>query len=148
MPPFLTRSTPEEMLGVGTACPAPCPALRRGATSWSASSATAWWVSCVAAIVQVAAAIRGDFPAHVPPSRLACSGGSGEGSWRLEPALVEELAATRDRIWYVRSSVPLEGTVTVAGAKNTITKLMIAACLADGACKSAPPTPNQNLCPS
>ena len=52
---------------------------------------------------------------------------------RLEAALVDELAAMRDRAWYVRSSVPLEGTVTVAGAKNSTTKLMIAACLAEGA---------------
>ena len=52
---------------------------------------------------------------------------------RLESALADDLAAMRDRVWYVRSSVPLEGTVTVAGAKNSTTKLMIAACLADGA---------------
>lgn len=47
--------------------------------------------------------------------------------------MVNELAATRRRVWYVRSSVALEGTVAVAGAKNTTTKLMIAACLAEGA---------------
>ena len=47
--------------------------------------------------------------------------------------MVDALAATRRRAWYVRSSVPLEGTVSVAGAKNSATKLMIAACLAGGA---------------
>ena len=52
---------------------------------------------------------------------------------RLEAALADDLAAMRGRAWYVRSSVPLEGTVTVAGAKNSTTKLMIAACLAEGA---------------
>ncbi len=52
---------------------------------------------------------------------------------RLESALAGDLASMRDRVWHVRSSVPLEGAVTVAGAKNTITKLMIAACMADGA---------------
>ena len=36
-------------------------------------------------------------------------------------------------MWYVSSGAMLEGTVAVAGAKNTATKLMIAACLADGA---------------
>ena len=46
--------------------------------------------------------------------------------------MVSELAAVRDRGWYVQSSVPLEGTVLVAGSKNSTTKLMIAACLADG----------------
>ena len=45
--------------------------------------------------------------------------------------MVDELAATRHRAWHVRSSVPLEGTVQVAGAKNSTTKLMIAACLAE-----------------
>ena len=68
-------------------------------------------------------------------SPAPAAGGSGEGPGRLESALVEELAATRDSIWHVRSSVPLEGTVTVAGAKNTVTKLMIAACLSDGVCE-------------
>ena len=47
--------------------------------------------------------------------------------------MVNELAAAGDRVWYVRSGASLEGTVEVAGAKNTATKLMIAACLADGA---------------
>ena len=47
--------------------------------------------------------------------------------------MVDELAAAGDRVWYVRSGAALEGTVAVAGAKNTATKLMIAACLADGA---------------
>ena len=47
--------------------------------------------------------------------------------------MVDELEQMKRRAWYVRSSVPLEGTVTVAGAKNSTTKLMIAACLADGA---------------
>ena len=51
--------------------------------------------------------------------------------------MVDELAAVRRRAWYVRSSVPLEGTVVVAGAKNTTTKLMIAACLAEGASEFA-----------
>ena len=51
---------------------------------------------------------------------------------RLEAALVEGLAETRRRAWLVRSSLPLEGTVEVAGAKNSITKLMIASCLAPG----------------
>ena len=46
--------------------------------------------------------------------------------------MVDELAATRHRAWYVRSSVSLEGTVSVAGAKNSTTRLMIAACLAEG----------------
>ena len=46
--------------------------------------------------------------------------------------MVSELAAVRDRGWYVQSSVPLEGTVLVAGSKNSTTKLMIAACRADG----------------
>ena len=46
--------------------------------------------------------------------------------------MVCELAETRHRAWYVRSGVPLEGTVSVAGAKNSTTKLMIAACLAKG----------------
>lgn len=46
--------------------------------------------------------------------------------------MVSELARGRRRAWYVRSGEPLEGTVTVAGAKNTTTKLMIAACLAEG----------------
>ena len=52
---------------------------------------------------------------------------------RLESALANELAAAGDRMWYVRAGATLEGTVAVAGAKNTATKLMIAACLADGA---------------
>lgn len=47
--------------------------------------------------------------------------------------MVDELEQMKRRAWYVRSSVPLEGTVMVAGAKNSTTKLMIAACLADGA---------------
>ena len=47
--------------------------------------------------------------------------------------MVDQLAAVAHRAWHVRSSVPLEGTVSVAGAKNSTTKLMIAACLADGA---------------
>lgn len=47
--------------------------------------------------------------------------------------MVNELAAAGDRVWYVRSGAVLEGTVAAAGAKNTATKLMIAACLADGA---------------
>ena len=51
---------------------------------------------------------------------------------RLETAVVRELAETRRRAWHVRSGVALEGTVAVAGAKNSTTKLMIAACLAEG----------------
>ncbi len=51
---------------------------------------------------------------------------------RLEAAMVDELAKTRRRAWLVRASLPLEGTVEVAGAKNTITKLMIASCLTSG----------------
>ena len=47
--------------------------------------------------------------------------------------MVNELASTRRRAWHVRPSVALEGTVPVAGAKNAATKLMIAACLAEGA---------------
>lgn len=46
--------------------------------------------------------------------------------------MVHDLAQTRRRAWLVRSSRPLEGEVAVAGAKNTITKLMIASCLASG----------------
>ena len=49
--------------------------------------------------------------------------------------MVNELAAAGERVWYVRSGATLEGTVAVAGAKNTATKLMIAACLADDASK-------------
>ena len=51
--------------------------------------------------------------------------------------MVNELAELRRRAWYVRSSVPLEGAVVIAGAKNSTTKLMIAACLADGASELA-----------
>ena len=47
--------------------------------------------------------------------------------------MVDDLAAMRDRAWHVRTSVPLEGTVIVSGAKNSTTKLMIASCLAEGA---------------
>ena len=47
--------------------------------------------------------------------------------------MVDQLAAVAHRAWHVRSSVPLEGTVSVAGTKNSTTKLMIAACLAEGA---------------
>ena len=47
--------------------------------------------------------------------------------------MVNSLAAAGDRVWCVRSGAALEGTVATAGAKNTTTKLMIAACLADGA---------------
>ena len=47
--------------------------------------------------------------------------------------MLNELAAAGDRVWYVRSGTALEGTVAVAGAKNSTTKLMIAACLANGA---------------
>ena len=60
-------------------------------------------------------------------------GGVSEPVARLEAAMVDELATAGERVWYVRSGAALEGTVVVAGAKNTATKLMIAACLADGA---------------
>ena len=43
---------------------------------------------------------------------------SGPVSARLEAAMVSELAAVRGRTWYVRSGVPLEGTVSVAGGQE------------------------------
>ena len=83
-----------------------------------------------------AAAFSGSALVGLPAmaGRAADAGSKAEVavSPRLEMAMASGLAELRRRAWLVRSSRPLEGEVVVAGAKNTITKLMIASCLASG----------------
>ena len=62
---------------------------------------------------------------------------SESASARLEAAVADELNAVCRRVRHVRSSVPLEGTILVAGAENSTTKIMIAECHAEDASKVA-----------